>query len=284
MKASPDEILVAKLFFRAAFPAMKIPLLEEKKFIKSFAGVKALIQVCAKDDAEPLACRLKFDDGQLEIMQGVWQDGQFKFDTEDADFLKKPDINLEFSSVASMVGVFKGGIGGIIVPILKNITKLPLLLKFLFLLLSLMIMMPNAHPKDEFGMYKKVKMSLYMITTALSQSNKLGWKPMVDWCANQTDRIYQFYVGPTENYPEIAAYLRIKRGKTKAGRGVYERKDPFVLFKFSNPDGCMDNIDKSRGVSFVECVAKGSVEIIGSADSYAVQFNDIMTNLQNMLT
>lgn len=283
MKASPDEKLVAKLYFRAAFPAMKVPLLEEEKFKKSFKGVKALIQICAKDDEEPLACRLKFDDGNLEFCQGVYENGEFKFDTEDADFLKKPDINLEFATVASMVDVFKGGIAGIIGPILKNIGKLPLLLKFLFLLLSLMIMMPNAHPKDEFGMYKKVKMSLYMITTALSQANKLGWKPMVDWTANQTDRIFQFYVGATENYPEIGAYLRVKRGNTKSGRGVYERKDPFVLFKFRNPDGCMDNIDKSRGVSFVECVGKGSLEIVGAADSYAVQFNDIMSTLQNML-
>lgn len=283
MKASPDDILVAKLYFRAAFPAMKVPLLEEEKFIKSFKGVKALIQICAKDDAEPLACRLKFDDGQLEIVQGVWEDGAFKFASEDEAVLRKPDINLEFASIPSMVSVFKGGIGGIIVPILKNIGKLPLLLKFLFLLLSLMIMMPNAHPKDEFGMYKKVKMSLYMITTALSQSNKLGWKPMVDWCANQTDRIYQFQVGATEHYPEIGAYLRVKRGKTKAGRGVYERKDPFVLFKFRDPDGCMDNIDKSRGVTFVECVSRGSLEVVGAADSYAVQFNDVMTTLQNML-
>ncbi len=44
----------------------------------------------------------------------------------------------------------------------------------------------------------------------------------------QPDRIYQFSVEPEG----IAAYLRVRGGQTKAGRGVYQRRRPFVHMRF----------------------------------------------------
>ena len=108
---------------------------------------------------------------------------------------------------------------------------------------------------------------------------------MSEWTAKQPDRTYQFQVGATldkdgnELYPEIDAYLRVKMGRSKAGKGL--RKYPFVLFKFPNPDGCIAVL--TGRYDFVECVEKGCVEIVGAGDSYAVQFNSIMTICQNML-
>ena len=126
-----------------------------------------------------------------------------------------------------------------------------------------------------------------MITTAMSKATKFGWEPLVEWTAKQTDRIYQFKVGATydkdgkEIYPPIAAYLRVKAGKTKGGRGEYERKRPFVLFDFTNPDGCLAVL--SGRYEFVEAATRGCIAIVGAGDSYAVQFNNLMTKLQNML-
>ena len=121
----------------------------------------------------------------------------------------------------------------------------------------------------------------------MSRANKLGWEPMTKWTEKQTDRIYQFRVGATrdkdgnELYPEIAAYLRVKAGKTKAGRGEYTRKRPFVLLDFPNPDGCIAVL--SGRYEFVQAVEHKCVTVIGSGDSYAVQFNNIMNALQAML-
>ena len=61
----------------------------------------------------------------------------------------------------------------------------------------------------------------------------------------------------------------------------YERKRPFVLFDFANPDGCLAVL--SGRYEFVEAATRGCVAIVGAGDSYAVQFNNLMTKLQNML-
>ncbi|MBR2485965.1 MAG: hypothetical protein IKB54_06470, partial [Clostridia bacterium] len=53
------------------------------------------------------------------------------------------------------------------------------------------------------------------------------------------------------------------------------------LFDFPTPDDCIAVL--SDRYSFVESVARGCVKVIGAGDSYAVQFNSIMTVCQNLL-
>ena len=142
-------------------------------------------------------------------------------------------------------------------------------------------MMPTARPKDPLKQHMKVKMSLYMITTALSTLNKLGDSGMKEWTSKQPDRIYQFTVEPYDEEKGIAAYLRVKAGKTKAGRGIYTRRRPFVHFRFNGVDGALKVLLKE--VEFVEAVAKNCVSIDGSPE-YAAQLNDHMTVLQGMIT
>jgi hypothetical protein len=124
-------------------------------------------------------------------------------------------------------------------------------------------------------------MSLYMITTALSAFNKLGDERMKEWTGKQPDRIYQFTVEPYDEEKGIAAYLRVKAGKSKAGRGVYKRRRPFVHFRFNQVDGAMKVLLKE--VEFVEAVGKNCVAVDGSPE-YAAQLNDFMATLQEMMT
>ena len=91
-----------------------------------------------------------------------------------------------------------------------------------------------------------------MITTALSQYNKGGDPEMQRWTAKQPDRIYQFSVEPEG----IAAYLRVRGGQTKAGRGVYERRRPFVHMRFHGVDGALAVMNKE--VDFVDGVGSRS--------------------------
>ena len=161
---------------------------------------------------------------------------------------------------------------------LKNLS---LLVKTLALLMGLMKMSPKNNPDDFEGKALKIKMSLYMITRALSTYNKLGVKEMVEFTSRQPDRIYQFTV-EYDNKPDyIACYLRIKAGKTKSGHGVYTRRYPFVHFRFLSVDGAIAVLGKQ--VEFVEGVEKGYVETIGSPE-YACMLNDFMAVLQAMLT
>jgi hypothetical protein len=165
---------------------------------------------------------------------------------------------------------------------IKGFSKPVLLIKVFTLLMSLMIMMPSNRPKDPAKQRLKVKMSLYMITRALSTYNKLGNPEMAEWCRRQPDRIYQFIVdADAGEEPAVACYLRVKAGKSKSGHGVYARKSPFVLFHFPSVAGALKVLLKEVG--FVEGVETGCVQVLGSPE-YAMNINDFMAVLQGMMT
>jgi len=263
MGASEQDIMVARLFFRAAFPVMKVPLNDDPKLKKLFENETANIQFSADNGAERIGCYLTFDNGDLMTTEG---------------FCENPEITMHFSSVSKMNVMLTGGTA---LPKIRGLRHFMLLLKFLRLMMSLKLMMPTANPKDPRKRYLKVKMSLYMITTALSVFNKLGDSRMKEWTSKQPDRVYQFTVEPYDEENGIAAYLRVKGGKTKAGRGVYTRRRPFVHFRFKTVDGALKVLLKE--VEFVEAVEKDCVAIDGSPE-YASQLNDFMAVLQGMMT
>lgn len=298
MKASAKDVLTAKIYFSAAFPALRVPFEEDAAQVKKFEKVNAVVEFRAADDENPVACYIVFLTEEMAAKSAhgkrfkVFQ-GEYPGYIEMADGSKAEDIKvvkMYFKSIKSLLGVFKGSspleMLGIVSPLVKNILN-PVTMKFLFLMLTLTKTMPTFTPdkSQPWEQYLKVKLSLYLITRALSTANRLGWSEMADWTAKQPDRTYQFIVGATKDasgkeiYPEIKAYLRVKNGKTKAGNG--ERPYPFVLFKFPDPDGCLAVL--TNRYDFVESVEKGCVTIIGAADSYAVQFNDIMGKCQAML-
>ena len=241
---------------------MQVVLDDDPRMHKKFEDITATVQIGARDGADLIACHLVFDHGKIAITEGP---------------AIKPDITMSFSTVAKMNTMFRGGKA---LPSIKGIHRVGLLLKIFSLLMSLMLMMPSSKPVDLPKKTLKVKMSLYMITRALSVYNKAGNPEMHEWVLHQPDRIYQFVVEPYEE-TDIACYIRVKAGNTKSGHGFYERRKPFVLFDFKSVDGAMKVLQKD--VEFVEGVEKGYVETIGSPE-YACQINDFMAVLQAMLT
>lgn len=273
MKATAQDLLIAKLFIKAAFPVFKVVINDDPAFKKKWENVKAIVQFRAKDDAGDLVCYLDFDN------EGKTEDLDVKVTM--AEYEGKPDIELTFASVHQMVVMLKGGnalpdIGSV----LKCVVKKPKLTINTFMtLLKLKLMLPSAKLPNDLAKYMKVKLSLYMITTALSTANKMGWEGICNW-TKQPDRIYQFVVGDLDK-PQLACYLRVKAGNSKAGRGVYTRKNPFVMFHFLSVDGALNVLGNLK--PFVKSVEDKDVEVIG-APEYGVQLNDIMAVLQDMLT
>ena len=206
MSASPQDIMTAKLFFNAAFPTMQVLLDDVPKLHKKFEKIQATVQFGAKNNGQLLCCHMIFDHAQVTVVQGP---------------AEKADLTLTFSSVEKMNALLRGGLA---IPSIKG--KLSLLPPVLSLLMGLMIMSPKKKPKDFAGQALKVKCSLYMITRALSQYNKLGDPDMQEFCQRQPDRIYQFTVAHDGDPNYIACYLRIKAGQSKSGHGVYTRRSP----------------------------------------------------------
>lgn len=249
------ELIANRLFTHAVFPVIKVVLEDDDFYKKMFSKVEARVALTAEGNGAVLC----------------FNNGEFSVDYQDLDHA---DIKFRFSSLKKMNDFLRGKT---VLPKIIGWTKVSLLIKVILLLNSLKIMMPNVRPKTEAKKYLKVKMAFYMATTSLSQLNKVGDVDMQKWVAKQPDRIYQIAVENTD----IAAYLRVKAGKSKAGRGVYKRKRPFVKMKLNGLDGAIAVL--LRDVEFVQAVAKGHVSIEG-APEYAAQMNDYMMRIQALTT
>ena len=257
--ATRTELMAARIYLQAVFPVMKVVLADDPAMKKKFEGVTADIQFIAKDVAGDIGAFLHFENGELEIVQG---------------FSKNPDIIFGFNSIAKMNAMLAGKP---VLPKIRGLMKIRLLLKAFSLLMSLKILMPDARPKDLEKKRLKIKMTLYMITTALSQYNKGGNPEMVKWTTKQPERIYQMSV----QGEDIAAYLRIKAGKSQAGRGIYTRRRPFVHMKFNGIDGALPVILNEVGM--VEAVGGGLLSIEGSPE-YGGDFGNFMNRIQGLIS
>ncbi len=251
--------LAARIILRAVLPVSKVALEQVPSIKKSFEGVNAKFQIAAKNGDGDIGAYFVFKDGALEIVQGICDD---------------PDIRFAFSKLEGMIAFLTGGIA---LPKIKGLTKPGLLFKCVSLLLSLTLLLPNKKPKKYDKIKLKVNLIVYMITTALSQYNKGGDPDMTEWTKKQPDRVYQISCEPEG----IAAYVRIKAGKSKAGRGYYKRSRPFVHLKFKGVENALPVF--LGNTEFVEAVGKGNVEVIGSPE-YAAQLNDFMQRIQTLIT
>ncbi len=256
--ATDKELLVSRINLRAVLPLIKVFLEDDPKIQKKFASVRAKIQFVAKDPAGPVGAYLKFDNGDFEVVQGI------------AD---KAEITFGFSSVGKMNDMLGGKA---VLPRIKGLFRIGLLIKVFGVLLGLKLSMPDSKPKTEDQSRMKVKMILYMISTALSQLNKSGDAEMTKWTSKQPERIYQWSVEPEG----IACYLRVKAGKTQAGRGYFTKRKPFVHFDFKGVAGAIPLLTDEE--QFVEAVANGHVQVNGSPE-YATQVGTFMARIGEMV-
>lgn len=257
--ATATELMTARIFLRALFPVMKVVIADDPKMNKRFQGVTGKIQFVAKDGAGDVGAYLDFQNGELTVVQGICPD---------------PDLTFGFGSVAKMNDMLAGKP---VIPRIKGFLNLGLLIKTFALLLSLKVLMPTARPKDPLKRRLKIKMTIYMITTALSQYNKGGDPEMAKWTSKQPERIYQMSV----DGEDIAAYLRVKAGKSKAGRGFYKKRHPFVHMRFNGIDGAMPVI--LNDVDMVTAVREGFLSVEGSPE-YGRDIGDFMMRIQELTT
>jgi len=250
------EELRSRIFLRAALPLTKVVRDEDKLMHLLTKNMNAVVQFQVKNS--DLGAHLIFADDKLEVGQGLHD---------------KPTVSFVFKDRKGLNDFFGGKLA---LPAVKGLYRLDVILRVVPLLLSLKMLMPEADPTDPVKRALKVKLLLYMITNALSQLNKGGDEEMVDLVKKSPDRIYQWVV---EGGP--AAYLRMKAGKTKAGRGLYTRRRPFVLMKFSGIEGAYQVLTSK--VQLVEAVKKGYVATEGAME-YSKEIGILMQRIEEILT
>ena len=233
-----DE-LVSRIFLRSALPLVR-DFAEENPATKKLFPKSGVIQFRAEDN-EAVGAHILFEDREISVRPGAHE---------------KPDLTVAFKTTADLNSFFAGKLA---LPKFKGILKIHLLLRVLPLLLGLKILMPDAQPEDPKKKALKVKLVLYMITNALSQLNKAGDEEFQKITKDSPDRIFQWTVkdGP-------AAYLRMKGGKTKAGRGTYTRRRPFVHMIFPDIEGAFKVLTSQAPL--VEAVRLGYVVTEGAME------------------
>ena len=258
--ANDTDLLTARIVLRAVLPIIKVLLEDDPKTRKNFEGVTATVQFVADDpETGPLGSYITFDNGAFGITH---------------DIAESPDLTFGFSSLRKMNAMFAGKP---VLPRIRGWRNFGLLVKMLGVLMRLKLLMPDKAPKNPGEARLKVKLTLFMVSTALSQLNKGGDPDMVKWCKKQPERIYQWSV----ESEDIACYLRVKAGKTKAGRGFYARRKPFVHMKFSGVEGALPVL--TNQVDTVQAIAQGLIENEGSPE-YGGQIGDFMLKIAGMLT
>ncbi len=250
------DVLAARILLRGALPLLKVVLEENPAKAAKFKGVNAVVQFAVK--GSDLGSYLEWVDGSLDVKHEIHP---------------HPTVAFRFSTPAKLVAFLTGKVA---LPVVSGWYRLGLLLKVVPLLLSLKILMPNVIPADPALKALKVKLLMYMVTTALSQLNKGGEPEMVKFCAKSPDRIYQWTVMPDGP----AAYLRVKAGKTKAGRGTYTRRMPFVHMKFRGIDGAFAVMTSQ--VDTVQAVKEGHLELDGSPE-YAKEIGIFMKRIEGLI-
>ncbi len=225
MAHTKEALYSNKIFLNAALPLVKVIANDVPSLKKKFENAHAVIQVsCLDPEVE----------GGKRGMHFVVNSGEWLVHT---CLTEDPHIELEFKSVEALNDFFKGNIslGGI--PKIKGIKHAGTLVSFVMVLLKMANLLGATEPpKDEETKELLVKCYFYLLSSGISQLNKMGHPEIKDWTSKSPDRVYAFAV---DNYPQVSAFIRIKAGKSRAGRGEYKRAMPFFTLRFNNLDSAL---------------------------------------------
>lgn len=252
--ANREELYSCNLFLNSVLPLVKVIVEADENLSKSFKGKNACVQISALNSGEKLGTHFVIEEGKWSVVKGTTE---------------KPDLELEFKTIQEFNNFFKGkskklprirGIGklGLFIGILKSLLKMSKLLG------------AQEPPSDTETKELLVKLYFYLLTSGISQLNKLEHTEISKWVKKSPDRVYSYRV---LGYPELSAYLRVKAGKSKASRGEYRRAKPFFTM-------CFDSIDSALGIlmekdSIIEATINGRL-IMEGAPEFGAQIGEFM--------
>ena len=264
---SKTEFLTNKIFMDAALPLLKVIANDCPDIKKKFRAVHCVYQVSALDPDAPGG---KYAT-HFQVNCDEWVVHASKIEP-------KPMVELEFQSVEAMNAFFKGKIGPKTLPKMKGVLKHPeFFVPFLMALLKMANLLGMAEPpEDEETKRLMVKCYFYLLTSGISSLNKNGHEGIHDWTAKSPDRVFAFAV---DNEPTVSAYIRVKAGKSKAGRGTYKRALPFFTMRFDSLDSALGIL---MGTADMLEYTRQSKLIMDGAPEYGSQLGGFMMEVGDM--
>ena len=236
--ATPEDLYANRIFLGAALPLLKVLVDELPELKQGFRHKNGIIQIGAvADDGALHATHFTVTDGEWAV--GMGPSG------------RNPDLELRFSSIPKMNAFFKGKMtalpkitgftSGLFFPTLKVLLKLSSMLS------------AAAPPADEATKTLLVKMYFYLLANGISQLNKAEEPKVHAWALKSPDRVYAFRVIGQDT---LAAYIRVKAGKTKASRGRYTRAMPFFCLAFRDVDAALGTLLQVDDLFEASCEGK----------------------------
>lgn len=259
-----EAIYTNKIFLCGALPLLKTIVADTPSLQKKFKKVHCVYQVSCLDPEAPLGKYathfvVNGDDWLVHADKVAHRVGKQKY------------VELEFKSVDAMNAFFKGKITPATLPKMKGVNFIYEFGVFMMALLTMANLLGlETPPEAEETKRLLVKCYFYLLSVGISTLNKQGHEAIHAWALKSPDRVYAWKV---EGEDSLSAYIRVKAGKTKAGKGEYKRAMPFFTMKFNNLDsalGILMSID-----DMLDSVREGKL-IMEGAPEFGAQIGEYM--------
>lgn len=261
-----EEYYANKVFLNAVLPVMKTVVDGKPSLQKGWKGKNGICQIrciAGEHDEADDGTHFLIEEGQWSVKRGLSEE--------------KADVELVFKSRSHLNNFFKGK--QFPFPAMKGVIKgKGMFLPFMQALIAMGGLLGSTKPPgSEEDQHLLVKSMFNLLSTGISTLNKLGHPKIKAWTEKSPDRVYAWRVGDNE---DLAAYLRIKAGKSKASRGVYRRSMPFFTMRF-------DTVPSALGIllsidDMIASTVEGKI-IMEGAPEYGSQLGDHMLMIGSMI-
>ena len=259
-----EAIYTNKIFLCGALPLLKTIVADVPSLNSKFKNVHCIYQVSCDDPEAP--------EGKWATHFVVNGDEWLVHADKVAHRLgKQKFVELEFKSVDAMNAFFKGKIGPATLPKMHGLNFIYEFGVFMMALLKMANLLGlEAPPADEDTKRLLVKCYFYLLSVGISTLNKQGYPAIHEWALKSPDRVYAWKVDGEES---VSAYIRVKAGKTKAGKGTYKRAMPFFTMRFNNLDSALGILMSTDDM--LTSVREGKL-IMEGAPEFGAQIGDYM--------
>lgn len=257
-----EELYRSIVFLNAVVPVLR-PIIEATPSLRrAFVGRHGVVQISARAadgvsvDGRPprVATHLVVDDGEVSLALGPHRALNVEL-----EFGSRARLNAFFLGKASLPRIRGGAANpGLLVATIRSLLTMSSLLG------------ATEPPEDEQRQALLTKAMFSLLTTGISQLNKAGHPRLRTWSTRQPDRVYQLSVAGD---PELAAYVRVKGGRTKAVRGAYTYARPFFGMQFDSPRSALGILLETDDM--IESTVTGRIEMLG-APEYGAELGELM--------
>jgi hypothetical protein len=253
------EVARAQLYLTCVLPLVETVLARRPERRKALAGARAVVQL--EVPGTDAAAHLMFDETGLRVVAGR--------------HAGPVALRATWKDLRGLTGFFTGGSP---LPSVKGLLLHPLLtLRVGTLMNALCVLDPETPVPDPADRALKVELVLYLITRSVAELHRLGHPDTRALAHGSPDRVYQWTVQDAG----LGAWVRMRDGRVRAGRGTYARRRPFVHFVFPTLEGAF-KVFTNTG-SQMDAVAQGWVRPEGSPE-YSRKISRLLQQADALLT